>query len=70
MSINIPIFGNDRMLAPKLFRGLLCISISLLWEADDTLVDVGFPLFNKLENVALNVLLIVKRADLLIELIV
>ena len=67
MPVSVSIFRNKRVLSYKLLRWLLGISIRLLGEADDTLVDVGLAFFDELEDVVLGDLAIIKWVKFLQE---
>ena len=53
----------------ELFGGFFSVSVGLLWETDDTSVYVGFSFLDKLEDVALDILLIIKRREFQVNLI-
>lgn len=63
MPVKVAVFGAEAVSAFELLWGFLGVSVGLLWEADDTEVDVGFGFFNELEDVALDVLFIVERGE-------
>lgn len=60
VSIDVSVFWYKCMLIAKLWRGLLCISIGLLGKTYDSFVKMIFSLFDELEDMTLDDLLIIE----------